>query len=101
MVILLASLASNLLNERLSVGLLADANAAQAILPQFGSAHFWTILRALALLQPTPAHTLVDIARAYPVVGEPVDAGDRQQCHAGGHQGVPELQGPGRVDDER
>jgi len=60
MVILLASLASNLLNERLSVGLLADANAAQAILPQFGSAHFWTILRALALLQPTPAHTLVD-----------------------------------------
>jgi uncharacterized protein (DUF58 family) len=60
MVILLASLASNLLNERLSVGLLADVDAAKAILPQYGSAHFWTILRALALLQPSRSNTLVD-----------------------------------------
>ena len=60
MVILLASLASTLLNERLAVGLLADVDAAKAILPQYGTAHFWTILRALALLQPSRSHTLVD-----------------------------------------
>jgi uncharacterized protein (DUF58 family) len=60
MVVLLASLASHLLNERLSVGLLADADSAKAILPQYGAAHFWTILRALALLQPSRSHSLVD-----------------------------------------
>jgi uncharacterized protein (DUF58 family) len=58
MVVLLASLASTLLNDRLSVGLLADT--ANPILPQYGAAHFWTILRALALLQPSRSNTLID-----------------------------------------
>jgi uncharacterized protein (DUF58 family) len=67
MVILLASLASTLLNDRLSVGLLADARTTSSgagttnpILPQYGATHFWTILRALALLQPSRSNTLID-----------------------------------------
>jgi len=51
MAILLASLAWQLLNERLSVGLLAATRDAIAVPPRSGQPHFWTILRALALLQ--------------------------------------------------
>ncbi|HLF26221.1 MAG TPA: DUF58 domain-containing protein [Anaerolineae bacterium] len=61
MIVLLASLASYLLNERLAVGLLAGANAAPAILPQYGQAHLWTILRALAPLQADSAQALTEI----------------------------------------
>jgi len=68
MVMLLASLAAELLRQRLAVGLFTfngaegmDTNA-QVILPSRGQEHFWQILRALARLQPAPArpfaHTL-------------------------------------------
>jgi uncharacterized protein (DUF58 family) len=67
MVVLLASLASHLLNERLAVGLLLDARSPDTILPQPGSAHFWAILRALAQVQPVASRPLAEtltLARA-------------------------------------
>ncbi len=62
MIILTASIASRLLDEHLAVGVILDgahhnaghpdAATSQTVLPQAGSAHLWTILRALALAQP-------------------------------------------------
>ncbi len=51
MVILAASLASQLLRERLSVGLFALTDGPLAVLPQSDRAHLWALLRALAPLQ--------------------------------------------------
>jgi uncharacterized protein (DUF58 family) len=51
MVILVASLASQLLADRLPVGLFTSAGEPQAVLPQPGRPHLWTLLRALAPLQ--------------------------------------------------
>jgi len=58
LVILTASLASQLLQERLSVGLFTCAGEPQAIMPHSGRPHLWTILRALAPLQPAPDQPL-------------------------------------------
>lgn len=58
MVVLLASLASQLLNERLAVGLLAGTGPRQTVLPRFGGAHLWSILHALARVQPVPDRSL-------------------------------------------
>jgi uncharacterized protein (DUF58 family) len=59
MVVLTASIASNLLDERLSVGLFlnaslpGDPNARPVtVLPRYGRAHLWTVLRALAPVEP-------------------------------------------------
>jgi uncharacterized protein (DUF58 family) len=52
MIILAASIASRLLDERLAVGVILDAASSHSVLPQQGAAHLWTILRALALAQP-------------------------------------------------
>ena len=52
MIILTASIASRLLDEHLAVGVTLDAASSHTVLPQIGSAHLWTILRALALAQP-------------------------------------------------
>jgi uncharacterized protein (DUF58 family) len=60
MAILLASLAWQLLNERLSVGLLGGARDADTVPPRSGQPHFWTILRALAMLQASPTQSLGD-----------------------------------------
>ncbi len=51
---LLASLAAELLKQRMAVGLLTVGSEAQALLPQRGQEHFWQILRALAALQAAP-----------------------------------------------
>ncbi len=53
-VILVASLASQLLRERLSVGLFTLTDEARALLPQPDRAHLWSVLRALAPLQVAP-----------------------------------------------
>jgi len=53
-VVLLASLAAQLLRDQLAVGLLAGTSAEQIVLPQRGQAHLWTLLRAIAPLQPVP-----------------------------------------------
>ena len=60
MIVLLASIAARLLNERLAVGLLLDAKRADAVLPQAGQPHLWTILRALAIVQPQPLQPLAE-----------------------------------------
>ncbi len=54
MIVLTASLAAHLLQERLSVGMLLGASG--TVLPQSGEAHLWSILRALALAQPQTDH---------------------------------------------
>ncbi|MFN8597270.1 MAG: DUF58 domain-containing protein [Anaerolineae bacterium] len=51
MIILTASLAAQLLADRLAVGVLLTDTAA-SVLPQAGEPHVWSILRALALVQP-------------------------------------------------
>lgn len=51
MIILTASLAAQLLADRLAVGLLLDSSAGLSVPPQSGEAHLWAILRALALAQ--------------------------------------------------
>lgn len=51
LIILTASLAAQLLADRLAVGLLLDSAAGLSVPPQSGEAHLWAILRALALAQ--------------------------------------------------
>jgi uncharacterized protein (DUF58 family) len=60
MIVLVASLAAKLLNDHLSVGVLFDAARAGAVMPQAGSAHLWTILRALAVAQSSDARSLAE-----------------------------------------
>jgi uncharacterized protein (DUF58 family) len=65
MIILTASIAARLLDERLAVGVILDAAQGHAatsntVLPQQGSAHLWTILRALALAQPRTDRPLAE-----------------------------------------
>jgi uncharacterized protein (DUF58 family) len=70
MIILTASIASRLLDERLAVGVILDAAHGDAahghaatsntVLPQIGSAHLWTILRALAMAQTRTDRPLVE-----------------------------------------
>ena len=55
--LLLASVAANLLRRRLAVGVLAWAEAAIAVRPQFGQPHLWALLRALA-----PLHSVSTLA---------------------------------------
>jgi len=58
MILLLASLASELLRQRMAVGLIAysgaDAGVPQVVLPQRSPQHLWDILRTLAVLSPAP-----------------------------------------------
>jgi uncharacterized protein (DUF58 family) len=58
MIILTATIASRLLDQHLAVGVILDAAHSHTVLPQAGSAHLWTILRALALAQATPDRPL-------------------------------------------
>ena len=60
MIILTASIASRLLDERLAVGVIFDAASGHTVLPQMGAAHLWTILRALALAQPRTDRPLAE-----------------------------------------
>ncbi len=70
MIILTASIASRLLDEHLAVGVILDAAQSYAahdhaassltVLPQVGSAHLWTILRALAMAQPRADRPLAE-----------------------------------------
>lgn len=60
MIILTASIAARLLDEHLAVGVILDAATSHTVLPQAGSAHLWTILRALALAQPRTDRPLAE-----------------------------------------
>jgi uncharacterized protein (DUF58 family) len=52
LVLLLVSVAADLLRRGLAVGLLAWAEGAVAVRPQFGQPHQWALMRALAPLHP-------------------------------------------------
>jgi uncharacterized protein (DUF58 family) len=58
LVILVASLASQLLQERLSVGLFTSTGEPHAVLPRSGRPHLWSIMRALAPLQAAEGQSL-------------------------------------------
>jgi uncharacterized protein (DUF58 family) len=66
MIILIASIAARLLEERLAVGVILDAAqgghaaSGHTVLPQMGSAHLWAILRALAMAQPRTDRPLAE-----------------------------------------
>lgn len=54
MIILMASLADRMLNERMAVGLITYTQAPAVVLPARGKLHLWQILRLLAGLQASP-----------------------------------------------
>jgi len=56
------------LNDHLAVGVLFDAARANVVLPQTGAAHLWTILRALALVQPSESRSLVETLMGAPSI---------------------------------
>ncbi len=60
MIILTASIAASLLDDHLAVGVILDAAASHTVLTQAGSAHLWTILRALAVAQPRTDRPLAE-----------------------------------------
>ncbi|MBI9048034.1 MAG: DUF58 domain-containing protein [Anaerolineaceae bacterium] len=53
LILLLAALAAQLLDQQRAVGLYAATNPACIVMPQRGTAHLWTILSALAPLHTT------------------------------------------------
>ena len=57
-VILSASLAANLLQDKLAVGIFSGGDAPEAVLPQRGQIHLWSILGHLAPLHPQAGVTL-------------------------------------------
>lgn len=57
-ILLAASLAAQLLQEKLSVGLFAAGSTPLVLLPQRTPEHLWTLLRSLAPLHPTPQANL-------------------------------------------
>ena len=74
MILLLASLASALLQQRVAVGLLAYSGAdagrePQVSLPARSPLHLWDILRTLALLEPSPHPFKDTLDRARTLVG--------------------------------
>jgi uncharacterized protein (DUF58 family) len=60
LIILTATIAARLLDQHLAVGMILDATHSHTVLPQAGSAHLWTILRALALACAIPDRPLVE-----------------------------------------
>jgi uncharacterized protein (DUF58 family) len=61
MIILTASIAARLLDEHLAVGVILDVTTSHTVLPQAGSAHLWTILRALAMAQSQSDRPLAEM----------------------------------------
>ena len=68
MIILTATLASRLLDEHLAVGVMVDPATNNTVLPQAGSAHLWTILRALALARTHDRPLAETLAHARSIV---------------------------------
>ena len=78
MIILIASLANRMLDERLAVGLIAYTQNPQVILPGHGKAHLWQLLRLLAGLQTSPL-PFAEVLEARPhgdLRSRPGDRGD-------------------------
>ncbi len=70
MVTVVASLAMALLQQNLSVGVIASAEEETVVLPRQGQAHLWSILQTLAPLHAVPGRPLEDVlARAHGLVG--------------------------------
>jgi uncharacterized protein (DUF58 family) len=74
MILLLASLASELLQQRVAVGLLAYSGAdpnrePQVSLPSRSPLHLWDVLRTLALLEPSPHPFKDTLEKARALVG--------------------------------
>jgi uncharacterized protein (DUF58 family) len=101
MIILLASLASRLLEERLAVGLIAYAQIPQVVLPGRDKGHLWQILRLLAGLETAPRPLAETLAQARTVISgrqrvvvvtpslQPAWAGELQRLgHAGRRSGA-------------
>jgi uncharacterized protein (DUF58 family) len=69
MVTVVASLAASLLQQNLTVGLLASAGEETVVLPRQGQTHLWSILQALAPLNTAPDVPLEDVlSRAQTVI---------------------------------
>ena len=68
-VVLLASLFAQLLQDRLAVGLFAYTDTEHVVMPQRSQAHLWPLLRALAPLQPAAPHPLAEtLSRAHALI---------------------------------
>lgn len=67
-IILLASLAERLLDERLSVGLIAFSGEPRVVLPARGRPHLWALLRLLAGLEAAPHPLAETLSQARAVI---------------------------------
>jgi uncharacterized protein (DUF58 family) len=61
MVTVIASLAAELLQQNLSVGMFASADTESIVLPRLGQTHLWSILQALAPLRAVSGRPLADV----------------------------------------
>jgi len=68
MIILIASLANRMLNERLAVGLIAYTQTPAVVLPACGKPHLWQLLHLLAGLQASPLPFAEALERARTVI---------------------------------
>ncbi len=68
MIVVTASLALQLLDKQLAVGLVLDAAHTQVIPPKVGRGHLWMILRALAEVQTGPSTLAATLAHARSIV---------------------------------
>ena len=67
-IILLASLADRLLNERLAIGMIAFTDVPQVVLPARGRPHLWMLLRLLAGLETTSRPLSETLSQARSVI---------------------------------
>ena len=68
MIVLIASLADRMLNEHLTVGLIAYTQSPAVVLPARGKPHLWQILRLLAGLQASPLPLTMVLEHAHTVI---------------------------------
>jgi uncharacterized protein (DUF58 family) len=68
MIMAAATLASSLLERRVPVGLVLEANGSRIVPPQTSRGDLWTILHALALVEPGQIPLATALARAASVV---------------------------------
>jgi uncharacterized protein (DUF58 family) len=69
LILLIAALAAQLLEQKREVGLFANANPQQIIMPQRGTAHLWNFLRVLAPLHVTQPQPFAEsLAQALPLI---------------------------------
>ena len=91
-VLLCASLAAHLLQDKLAAGIFAGGDPPAVVTPQRGTLHLWRILEQLAPLTPAPRRESGALAGANPTRADPARlAGVNHGCAARGLDSQPEA----------